>query len=545
MSCAQGCNSGCGICTESCECQRCSGTSADQLAPPSNRPGLTALATRIGDYRTFFDDAIRRLTSHEAPLLQALGTRDPSDATIALLDAWSVVADVLTFYRERLTNEGYLRTATDERSLRELASLVGFKPRPGVAATVHLAYLLDPSAAPVDIPIGAKAQTVPLPGEKMQTFETDEVLSARAEWSEMKPRQTRPPLIDRVNALMRPTIRLTDTTLVVRPGERVLFVFGMQPGQQVVREVLSSKLNIEQGYVELTLKPRAGFSNKLAEKLVNLTDKIQATLPAAGNDDTTAKLRELLAVVTSSLLGNDSARDAKEHCDQLAHTGDEIVRQFAEACSDIFEKIAGSKLPATKTLEATSLDDVLVRLQAAPARQLNSGKFLSQEAKDGLGSKGDKRFGLMQSITPILQDTLYQALDALPANAVPATAPSVYLLRTVSSPFGAVAPPKMSGAGDRFRLTEWLLEDIDKGTAFLETVADTITADSFAIVDTPWFVTVARDDVTTISPDRLVRFARVRSSQTVPRGNYTVNGKVTRLDLVEPDTGDELPVVVK
>src|SRR4029079_16805141 len=97
---------------------------------------------------------------------------------IAWLDAWSIAADVLTFYRERLTNEGYLRTARDEQALRELAALVGYKPRPGGAATAYLSYQMEATAAPVPIPAGAKAQSVPAPGERMQTFETGEPFTA-------------------------------------------------------------------------------------------------------------------------------------------------------------------------------------------------------------------------------------------------------------------------------------------------------------------------------------------------------------------------------
>ena len=44
-----------------------------------------------------------------------LRTRDDDDFTIALLDAWATVADVLTFYQERIANESYLRTATERR----------------------------------------------------------------------------------------------------------------------------------------------------------------------------------------------------------------------------------------------------------------------------------------------------------------------------------------------------------------------------------------------------------------------------------------------
>ena len=59
---------------------------------------------------------------------------------MALFDAWATIGDVLTFYQERIANEGYLRTATERRSVLELARLVGYQPRPGVAASVHLAY---------------------------------------------------------------------------------------------------------------------------------------------------------------------------------------------------------------------------------------------------------------------------------------------------------------------------------------------------------------------------------------------------------------------
>ena len=51
------------------------------------------------------------------PALRALTTRDNSDPTIAVLDAFAVMGDVLTFYQERIANEGYLRTATERRSI--------------------------------------------------------------------------------------------------------------------------------------------------------------------------------------------------------------------------------------------------------------------------------------------------------------------------------------------------------------------------------------------------------------------------------------------
>src|SRR5215213_2150650 len=117
-----------------------------------------------------------RLSSQAFRVLAGLTTREPADTSLALLDAWAVVADVLTFYQERIANEGYLRTATERRSVLELARLVGYEPRPGVAASTYLAYLLDEGPEAL-IPAGAAARSVPGPGELPQTFETMEDLT--------------------------------------------------------------------------------------------------------------------------------------------------------------------------------------------------------------------------------------------------------------------------------------------------------------------------------------------------------------------------------
>ncbi|UUZ47661.1 hypothetical protein LP420_31550 [Massilia sp. B-10] len=131
---------------------------------------------------------MREKLGHEGPLnLDGLKTRAPDDFSMALLDAWAVTGDVLTFYQERIANEGYLRCATERRSVLELARLTGYALRPGVAASVFLAYALEKDAAPVVIPKGARVNSVPGPGEQMEAFETSEPLQARVEWNELTP----------------------------------------------------------------------------------------------------------------------------------------------------------------------------------------------------------------------------------------------------------------------------------------------------------------------------------------------------------------------
>src|SRR5260370_33886264 len=142
----------------SCGC--CKGIEPFTPVTERNRPGLDALVYRVGTYATFFETMKAALSGGDLSALAALRTRDTDDPAIAFLDAWSLVADVLSFYQERIANEGYLRTATERRSILELARLVGYTLRPGVAATAYLAYTLDPNNE-VTISPGSRAQSRP------------------------------------------------------------------------------------------------------------------------------------------------------------------------------------------------------------------------------------------------------------------------------------------------------------------------------------------------------------------------------------------------
>ena len=121
-------------------------------------------------------------------------TRAPDDPTIALLDAWATVGDVLGFYSDRIAEEGYLATASQPGSILALASLVGYQPAPGLAAQVYLAFTLAPDAADgaVRYSPGLLFQSVPGPGQQPQTFESAAALTARPSWNLLAPQTTQP-----------------------------------------------------------------------------------------------------------------------------------------------------------------------------------------------------------------------------------------------------------------------------------------------------------------------------------------------------------------
>jgi hypothetical protein len=231
----------CGCCT------RPEGPASQSI---KNRPGLSALAYRVGTHGQFKAAMKNALSGSKA--LEELTVREDDDFSIALLDAWAVTADVLTFYQERIANEGYLRTANERLSLLHLARLIGYELSPGVAADVYLAFTLEDAPGvlgqalntatteqrpptpppPITIDIGTKAQSIPGPGEQAQIFETIEKIDARAQWNSIKPRLTQPQEL----SIAMGTIILAGTATDLKNGDTVLI--REDSGSKKVKKIL-------------------------------------------------------------------------------------------------------------------------------------------------------------------------------------------------------------------------------------------------------------------------------------------------------------------
>lgn len=205
------------------DCGACTGLTTETPVEVYNRPGLSAVAYRTGDHSQFKASLLARLSSSELPALGGLKTRDDMDFSIALLDGWATVSDVLTFYQERIANESYLRTATERRSIEYLARLVGYELKPGVAASTYLAFTLETapgSPGYATIEKGTKVQSIPGPNEVPQTFETVEKLDAKAEWNELRPQMFE----RRIPGLDAKEVHLKGVATGLKPGDGLLFV---------------------------------------------------------------------------------------------------------------------------------------------------------------------------------------------------------------------------------------------------------------------------------------------------------------------------------
>jgi len=203
------------------QCGCCEGVKALTPSSLENRPGLSALVYRVGTQGSFKTSMQSALAGQAA--LRDLTTRSDDDPAIALIDGWATVLDVLSFYQERIANEGFLRTATERRSLLEMARSIGYELSPGVAASTYLAFTLETATgAPSEatIVIGTKAQSIPGQNELPQMFETVEEINAKAVWNGLSPRLTQP------QSLSQGTTRLflKGVSTQLQQGDSILFV---------------------------------------------------------------------------------------------------------------------------------------------------------------------------------------------------------------------------------------------------------------------------------------------------------------------------------
>lgn len=236
--------------------------------------------------------------------IRGLASQSTAEPAIALLDAFAVVADIVSFYSERHATEGYLRTATERRSVRELARTLGHELRPGVSAgTVLVVTLEDAAGAPgtAAVAAGTPVQSVPGPGQTPQVFETAGDLTAHAGWNAIRAEATTRQLL-RYNATdvwlrgRHPELRVGEAILVVG-DERLKY----RPGRDARAEVEKFDLrHVEEteedppghpGWTRMVLDRPLGFLpfrplvGTMNQRLWHLTERGQlfgATAPDPG-----------------------------------------------------------------------------------------------------------------------------------------------------------------------------------------------------------------------------------------------------------------------
>jgi predicted phage baseplate assembly protein len=526
----------CGCTKESCGC--CEGIRLLTPQPAANRPGLSALSYRVGTHGAFVETMKARLSTMTVEVMDAdqkpltfrplvdLTTRDTSDFSIALLDAWATVADVLTFYEQRIANEAYLRTATERRSILELARLLGYTLRPGVAATVYLAYTIDednsvtpPKPVKTTIPKGSRVQSIPGSGELPQSFETSHDLEARSEWNNLQVRMTRPQNITLANVLAIDKLFVAGTDTKLKPGDSLLFVFDDTGKLSALRTVASTEGQYDQNQTQINLQPIAPFIRSALDALLAFRSAIKV-LPAAASEHGAKILSLAEEYVHQTYLG---AARPEDWSVEFTRHGVSQNGAFAAAFSPFNEKLheLQSKPLRPEPAEVITTDPSLFAsqlLKPAPP-QLSSRWQLSQNLSAAFQPARESNPQLLIRFAPELRNTFYTAWSNANVNVTPRTLKGVFALRIEASLFGASAP-KMPTYGNGNKpnppntWAEWPLDGERNDAVFLDQAYGEIRPDSYAVI----FHDSGRRQV-----------KHITGARTLQHTAYGISGKTTQL----------------
>jgi len=523
MSCCSACGK------HACAC----GCGAGARTPLSlyNRPGLDSLAYRVGSYADFRNTMQLDLSDTALPALAGLRTRELDDPSMALLDAWAIGADVLCFYQERIANEGYLRTATERCSVLQLGRLVDYRLRPGVAASVYLAYTIDDNSPPVTIPLGAKAQSVPAPGEQMQTFETAEPLEARSAWNALKPRLTQPQDISLQNVAGLGELWIAGTASNLKQGDRLLFLFGdLATGVQAVRIVQSVEAQTAVDRSRVVLRPMDPIAVKIVQAANIAIDALNASSAGPNHDEWLSAVtwvRKLL------LFGGDQT-DSYDTLMKPPFGND--APSPGPAAADAFAKAAqaafGNGADGSGGYPA-SFSTLFDALTLTPTVQPANSLLLARDAAVALGVVSDARPQLLLNFEARLRDTFYGAWTSVP-NGVPSPNLSgVFALRLAAPMFGynAVIPMGLAPNTDSATKAaipyisvpgnDWMPSETPD-VVQLDNAYDGIAVDSYLLIAPPQV------------EDHLPLVVQARSAKIHPRTAYGISGKTTEIVLVNP-----------
>jgi hypothetical protein len=183
------------------------------------------------------------------PALSGWRGRGKDDLGLMLLEMWAYVCDVVSFYDEVIAHESYLRTARLRPSLRKLVDILGYVPKPPIAAQVALALLADGNR-PVQVAAGCAFRSGAFGSNPPQVFETDGIAVIHPALNSMAVRQVYP---SHLSAGQYTSFLLDEKGLKARQDDILLF---LSPSLTAVGEVASISSHVGKDgttYKSLTL----------------------------------------------------------------------------------------------------------------------------------------------------------------------------------------------------------------------------------------------------------------------------------------------------
>jgi uncharacterized phage protein gp47/JayE len=142
------------------------------MAAPEPPRIVTVGRQPVIDYVTKDYAGFRQAMLNQIPLrLPAWKDRRESDFGVVLIELFAYVADILSYYQDRVANEAYLATARQRRSVGELLRLIGYQMDPGLAATTYIHFDVTADVVVDGANLPYRLKTAGRPGEADVVFE--------------------------------------------------------------------------------------------------------------------------------------------------------------------------------------------------------------------------------------------------------------------------------------------------------------------------------------------------------------------------------------
>lgn len=184
----------------------------------------------VRDNRQVIDYLARDYDSFRRALLDLIPAKlpewtDRSEANfgVVLVELFAYLADILSYYQDRLANEAFLPTAQERRSVIEHLRLIGYEMAPAAAATARLSLVVG---------TGVNQLVEVRKGDQFATATTRERPSVTFEYTDEKPL-----LIDTTKAVPNLVLRKPDGTPLPNYKE-VVDAIPVREGRTVTREVI-------------------------------------------------------------------------------------------------------------------------------------------------------------------------------------------------------------------------------------------------------------------------------------------------------------------
>lgn len=394
--------------------------------PPDIAAGLSRLDRQIatsGAFRLALLDEVDRQRA-----LDDWRARDGDDFGLMIVEWWAYVLDVLAFYSSEIANESYLATARREASMRQLVELIGYSPKPALAASATLALFAE-NGPPVKVPPGTGFRSDAFDDEAPQVFEATAAATIDATLNEWRLAAIR-------KAKFGPgPLLLAADTASVQVGQILLLGFSVDPATAEVMLAGTRELRAARVRAVETVTLLDGASYVRPD--LDSAPTIHADVPLSAIT---------LSVPTQSAGMNVFAGSGavSRGSSAVSLMLDAVYPQIRVGAPVVLEDVAGGRLHAAAITAVTVVNQALV----APSQDLTAEAALGKSTADRVIATGDL------PLVEAFEETSGGSGGTMRGRALVAELPST----TVSAPFTRVT---LAGAGPA-----WIASTTSGGLTF-------------------------------------------------------------------------------